>query len=197
MSDRTLSFTFRPGLTIAPAVILDGPVRSTGSGAWSGGGQAPAPINDRPRPGELWTISGWVIRWRGFMNVSVSPSYGRPGRLYAGLTRQIFDQHSQGDDGVGLQGIPSDALNTIGLLWDGSTDPSPPQTPLLAPPLSLPADWRVQSVVLAQPFELREGEQLGAGLWLTPGVTNQFYPGVLEANGTLLFDKQQTPRVPL
>lgn len=152
-------------------------------GGLTQGGYTIVPLSAQPTLSRPWTIMGWALQAKGVLvrkiqGGTLAPPYGQLGKVYASLMV-----------GSGLPPTgpavtpfippPSQALQNLALLWDGSVDPPFPWGSDDQPP----AGGFIQTVqALPIPQQLQSGEQLAIGLWLTPSIVG---PAVSAGAGSL------------
>lgn len=135
------------------------------------GGQLLLPIPSQPTQARPWTIYGWGVALTITLihqpNAWKQP-YGKLGKILAGPLFDIGSIANPRSARTLFAAPDSAALPNLATIWDGTQDSSPPFWTGGDPPVGGQIS---QSSQLPQALTLRQGEQIGFGLWLTPALT--------------------------
>lgn len=150
----------------------------------SPGASAMATLQNQPTLMESWNIVAWSIALRVQLQLLSSSTgfapHGRLGDIYAGL---IVDVPQANDPP-----FPSDS-SLVQQLFNGDSDPSPVWGPG-------PTTTMVASMTPPQPIKIANGQSLGIGVWILPGISPTFGPcqfemAILSANYSVYYDDTQ------
>lgn len=159
----SLQGTFRETMVGPLRVNLVDQINSGGV-QWSAGAALVEAIPTQPALTERWLIDSYAIFY-GNAATYVGGNYGRLGKLLSALMM------NQTPTRPGMTPFfpPGDVLN-IQTIWDGENDPPWPSIPTGASGWLAPLVTNHITISPASPIELRAGDQLSIGLFLSPSL---------------------------
>jgi hypothetical protein len=144
---------------------------------WSSGGRLIVPLSAQPTITSPWTILGWSITFSMWLyQGTIGPVNGLLGKLYGGLLEGSVAPQ------VGpflASSLPSDPTS-VQMLWDGSSDTTPPWAPGFiggGPLVDGAQNVNTVSQQLPVPLAMSASDRLGMGLWLTPSLGDPHVAG--------------------